>query len=213
MSCRVSPRAEKRSEPRQRAVVAVRLRHGLSWTDACILDVSSRGLLIQTGSPIAPGNEVEIHRGQHAVAARVVWRDSGRAGLEAKHPVSIEHIVVLGHSLALQPCVPLGERRRYSRADRGRWPARLTLVKVMRALAVAAALVAAGLRTLETAIPLSRALVTAAARAQGTVAVRAPLGPMAIIPPVRREASLSWFEPGQSIVFSERAGPRHTAPG
>jgi len=62
-------------------LVPARLRDGASWSDACILNISSRGMMIHTGRPIRRGCEVELRRGEHMIVARVMWRDGARAGL------------------------------------------------------------------------------------------------------------------------------------
>ena len=94
-----------------------RLRHGSSWSDACILNISSRGLMIHTGRPVAQGTEVEICRGDHVIVARVVWRDGSRAGLQADDRLPVEEILSLSQAPALQLTAGsnLVERRRTPR--------------------------------------------------------------------------------------------------
>ena len=78
-------------------MVSARLRHGGSWSDACILNISKRGLMIHTGRPVRDGAEVELRRGNHVIVARVMWRDGGRAGLHSEVPVPVEDILTLGN--------------------------------------------------------------------------------------------------------------------
>src|SRR5690349_10239243 len=108
--------AEKPRELRRRVVLPARMRLGTSWSDTCILNVSSRGLMIHTGRQVAKGTQVELRRGDHIILARVVWRDGGRAGLQAEERVPIEEIVTIGQSSALQLTAVPGERRRQPRA-------------------------------------------------------------------------------------------------
>ena len=107
--------SEKPRELRRRVVVPARLRHGAAWTDACILNISSRGMMIHTGRQIAKGTQVEVRRGDHVIIARVVWRDSGRAGLQAEERVPVEEIMTLGKSPALRLTAPPAERRKQPR--------------------------------------------------------------------------------------------------
>jgi len=116
MATRKLSRVHRPRELRRRVVVPARLRHGSSWSDACILNVSSRGLMIHTGRPIVRGMEVELRRGASVILARVVWRDGGRAGLRSEDRVPIEDIVTLGQSPALQ-LTATGDRRKRPRLD------------------------------------------------------------------------------------------------
>ena len=119
------PHLTARNRPRElrRAVVLqARLRTGIRWSDTCILNVSSRGLMIHSGHTGPKGSLVEICRGEHVIVARVAWRDGSRAGLRSEERVPIEEIVLLG------PCRPARltadgksfvERRRHARQGRG----------------------------------------------------------------------------------------------
>jgi|SRR5947209_5727731 len=110
MPWRRSHKIHKPRELRRRIVLTARLRSGNSWSDACILNISSRGLLIQTGRSVAPGSRVELWRGDQVIVARVAWRDGARAGLEAHGRVPIDEIMSLGLAPALQ--LTAAERRR-----------------------------------------------------------------------------------------------------
>ena len=141
---------QKPRELRRRVVVPARLRHGISWSDACILNISSRGLMIHTGRPIARGAEVEIRRGDHVIVARVVWRDGGRAGLRSEERLPVEDIVSLRHSPALQLTAATGERRKQPRtAERNRLQGRA--IEFAGVAAVAFTLAAAGFSMVEVA--------------------------------------------------------------
>jgi len=139
-------------------VVPARLRDGASWSDACILNISSRGLMIHTGRPVRCGSEVELCRGEHMIVARVVWRDGGRAGLRAKERVPIEEIVMSGHAAALQLAAANGERRRRPRPEdssrlRGR------AIEFAGLLAVVVTLAAGGISMVEAAFARPMAAV------------------------------------------------------
>lgn len=52
--------------------------------DACILDLSSRGLMIHASETVPGGSYLELRRGRHVIVARVVWSRDRRAGLQAQ---------------------------------------------------------------------------------------------------------------------------------
>lgn len=112
-----SPGVHKPRELRRRTLVPARLSDGNSWSDAFILDISSRGLMIRTGGSITRGGEVEIRRGDHAIVARVVWWSGGRAGLQAHERAPVEDILIEGASLAPQPAASSASRRKVPRIE------------------------------------------------------------------------------------------------
>ena len=99
-------------------VLPARMRHGAAWSDACILNVSSRGLLIHTSRQAPMGSEIELRRGEHVILARVVWRDGAKVGLRADDRVPIEEIVTLGQSRVLQLSAGGSVERRKSASPR-----------------------------------------------------------------------------------------------
>jgi len=110
-------------ELRRRVVMPARLRSSSGWTDACILNISSRGLLIHSARTGPQGSTVEIRRGDYVIVARVMWRDGARAGLWSEEQLPVEDILTLSQSASLQPAFGNGklvERRRQPRADESR---------------------------------------------------------------------------------------------
>jgi hypothetical protein len=85
--------ALKPREPRQKVLLKARMRVGVSWADACILNLSSRGMLIQSGSAPQRGNYLEIRRGRHVVVARVIWSCDERFGVETQGPVYAAELI------------------------------------------------------------------------------------------------------------------------
>lgn len=83
----------KPREDRRRTVLPARLRNGGGWIDACILNVSSRGLLIHAKCEAKPGSEIELRRGGYLVTARVVWRSTHRIGLCSPDPLPVDDII------------------------------------------------------------------------------------------------------------------------
>jgi hypothetical protein len=115
---RRQPTQHRPRELRRKVLLPARLRTVAGWSDACILNVSSRGLLIHSKRPIAEGSMIELRHAEHAIVAQVVWREGAHAGLHAEHRVPIEDIVCLGQSPALQltaPRRPGVERRKRPR--------------------------------------------------------------------------------------------------
>ena len=105
-------------ELRRRVVVRARVRSGADWGDACILNVSSRGLLIQSSRPVVEGSLIEILRGEHLILARVMWSDAGRSGLRSEERLPVEDILSTEGSRALQLIASNGviqDRRRKAR--------------------------------------------------------------------------------------------------
>jgi hypothetical protein len=142
-------------------VIRARLRHGVSWSDTCILNISSRGLMVHTGLPIACGHEVDVQRGDHVIVATVVWRDGARAGLRSDDPVPIEQIVGLGAAPALPHTAASAERRKAPRAhDQGRVRGRLLEFGGVALLAIL--LAGAGVTSVEQAFARSLAAVVSA---------------------------------------------------
>jgi hypothetical protein len=74
-------------------MLPARMRSSSGWSDACILNISSRGLLIYSAQSADPGSFVEIRRGGQLVVARVVWRKNRRIGLSSPDPVRIQDII------------------------------------------------------------------------------------------------------------------------
>ena len=140
-------------------LVPARLRHGRSWSDTCILDISSTGLMIHTGRPIARGTKVEIRRGDHVILARVVWRDGGRAGLHAAQRVPVEEIVSLGHLPALELTAAPAERRKNPRCEGRR---RGRSVEFVVGVLIAVSLAGLGLSMVEAAFAPSLTAISAA---------------------------------------------------
>lgn len=89
-------------------MLPAQLRNGASWTDACILNRSSRGLMVHMTEPPQQGSYVELRKGAHVIVARVIWSDSQKAGLCAQDRLDVEHIVTSAEAPQLQltaePC-------------------------------------------------------------------------------------------------------------
>src|SRR5512141_1251257 len=101
----------KAREPRRKVMLKARLRIGAAWRDACILDLSTRGLMIQANEPLRGGSYIEIRRGQHVIIARVMWTRDRRCGLLTQDPLSTEAIIAEPDRSQAAGPVPPTERR------------------------------------------------------------------------------------------------------
>jgi hypothetical protein len=83
----------KAREPRRRVLITARMRAGVAWTDVCLLNVSSKGILAQTSAPPCKGSYIEVRRGRSTIVARVVWADEERFGLCTQEPVPVDELL------------------------------------------------------------------------------------------------------------------------
>ncbi len=109
-----------------------RVRIGASWNDVCILDISTRGLMIQATEPPARGAYLDVFRGHQSIVARVVWVDGQRFGLRSQDALPVEDIICPpdASTAALRRAVAEGaalERRVSPRATLARHEASRTL--------------------------------------------------------------------------------------
>lgn len=108
--------ALKPREPRRKVLITARMKVGASWADACILNVSTCGMLVQSGTVPDRGNYLEIRRGQHVVIARVVWSNQQRFGVRTQDPVCAEELLgETDNSSTTADRAPIGFERRTSR--------------------------------------------------------------------------------------------------
>lgn len=120
MSPPITSKREKPRELRRRVMLGARMRTSAGWSDANILNVSSRGLMINATAASALGGKVEIWHGDHLIVAEVVWRKGSRAGLRCEDRVPVEDIlaVTAGASLQLTAAKwPQVERRKRPRSE------------------------------------------------------------------------------------------------
>lgn len=87
------------------------MRIGAAWRDACILDLSSRGLMIQADEPLSGGSYIELRRGRHVIVARVMWSNSRRSGLYTQDVLPTDAIIAEPDRSEGPALVPQQERR------------------------------------------------------------------------------------------------------
>ena len=156
---------QRARELRRRVVLPARLRIGARWSDACILNISSRGMMIRAGGAISEGSLVEVRRGEHAIVARVVWLDGSRAGLRAEERLPVEDILTLAQTPGLQ--LTAADSLSFDRRNKRR-PAfhesrhRGRVIQFIGTLAIAAGLSAAILSMVEHAFAKPMAAIQAA---------------------------------------------------
>jgi hypothetical protein len=94
-------------------MIRARMRAGATWSDACILNFSTRGMLVRAARSPSRGSYLEIRRGDHMIMARVVWSDSGRFGVQTQDPVPADRLI-----LDPQGSVPTGKLGETGLAER-----------------------------------------------------------------------------------------------
>lgn len=111
---------QKPRELRRRVMLHTRMRANLMWCDACILNVSTRGLMINASCRASlQGNVIELWRGEHVIVATVVWQKGTHAGLQSEDLISVDDLLALSHVSALEPTAgewPWIERRKKPRS-------------------------------------------------------------------------------------------------
>ena len=121
----------KPREPRRKVMLKARLRVGAAWRDACILDLSSRGLMIQASEPLRGGSYIEMRRGRHVIVARVMWSNDRRCGLLTQDPLPTDALIAEPDLSEGRTIAPPQERRRVHAApprafagEQSRWRGR-----------------------------------------------------------------------------------------
>ena len=94
------------------------MRSGVSWHDVCILNLSIRGLGVQTAEPPPRGSYVELRRGSQVVVARVMCAKGHRAGLYSQDAIAVRALLndEPANDRLPPPDYPKVERRRAPRS-------------------------------------------------------------------------------------------------
>lgn len=77
----------KSREERRKILIRAQMRSGTSWADVCILNLSASGAGLQCAQPPPRGTYVELRRGAHVIAARVMWSKGHRFGIKSQDPL------------------------------------------------------------------------------------------------------------------------------
>ena len=84
-------------------MISARMRAGATWSDACILNLSTRGMLLRAARVPERGSYLEIRRGAQVVVARVVWSSPDRFGVQTQDPVAADRLILDPEGTAAQP--------------------------------------------------------------------------------------------------------------
>lgn len=93
---------ERPRELRRRVVLPARMSFGGRWSDTCILNISSRGLLVRSPQNVPSGTAIQLLRGNQLITARVMWSDGNRSGLQTDERIAVEDILSLDQSATSQ---------------------------------------------------------------------------------------------------------------
>jgi hypothetical protein len=129
------------------------MRSQSGWSDACILNVSSRGLLVYSQGAAELGSFVEVRRGGQLVVARVVWRNNQRIGLCSLDPIHVEDIVsAAAGPVAVTVSKPITVERRVVPRDAERSRIHGRAIEFVAVVAIASAMAGAGALSLRDAL-------------------------------------------------------------
>ena len=84
---------DKRGEERTRALVRARLRGSGLERDACILDLSSQGLLLTAAMPPKFAHSVTIVANGYTIKGQVCWVDERKFGITLDAPIVVDDVV------------------------------------------------------------------------------------------------------------------------
>ena len=87
------PTLKKAREERLKVLLRARMLIGASWTEVCIVNITSRGLGLQAANPPRRGEYVEIRRGAHVIIGRVAWSGAHRFGIAAQGMMPVYSII------------------------------------------------------------------------------------------------------------------------
>lgn len=74
-------------------LIGARMRIGARWGNVRILNISSRGLMLQAPDVPTRGSYLEVRRGAHTIVARVVWTGEQRFGVETQDALRVDAII------------------------------------------------------------------------------------------------------------------------
>ncbi len=85
---------QRTREPRKPVRIGVRLKDDAGWSDAQILNISSRGIMALCQDPPGRGSYVEIRRGTYVMIGRVAWTAADRIGVHVREQISVEDLLL-----------------------------------------------------------------------------------------------------------------------
>lgn len=99
--------AEHRRERRSHVVMTARLRWHSGEMAVKLKDLSAGGVCAACPDAIAPGEPVELIRGDLAVPATVAWAAGGRIGLKFDQPIDEQAFRAQGQAATAPAVLPL----------------------------------------------------------------------------------------------------------
>jgi len=79
-------------ETRRKVLIRATMRAGGPRTDVCIRDISSRGMMVQTGAPPPRGTFVELDCAGHQIVGLVIWRKDHRFGVQTRDRINVHAV-------------------------------------------------------------------------------------------------------------------------
>jgi len=107
-------RLVERFEPRTRVAIPVRLFVGRQTGEGQIVNISSRGLQLETGLSLRTGAVVEVRRGAQAIVGEVRWVRGSFAGVRLRQRILVQAYLRGESDFTLVP--PQAGARRQARA-------------------------------------------------------------------------------------------------
>jgi hypothetical protein len=105
----------KNREARRQVLIPCRIKSVRGWDDACIHNISSRGMMIACDDPLVPGEYLDLRRGSQVVIGRVVWRRERFSGVRTQDVISAEAMINEPRLEARPTGTRRSEERRVSR--------------------------------------------------------------------------------------------------
>lgn len=84
---------EGRTDGRQSAILKARLRGGGAEREACVLDLSARGLMASADVPPRRGTIVELVIGCNALVGHVQWSEERRFGVRLRDKIDVQAVL------------------------------------------------------------------------------------------------------------------------
>jgi hypothetical protein len=95
------------------------MRSPAGWSEVCIVNISPRGLQLQSAEPPPRGAFLEVRRGSHTIIATVAWAKQHRFGVRTQDTLPVDEIIA-GVTAAVAPSNDTGSAERIERRSQPR---------------------------------------------------------------------------------------------
>lgn len=102
----------ERFESRAKASIPAQIFVTRKPADAVIMNISSRGVMLQTSQSLQVGNIVDIRRGTQSLVGTVRWVRGQQAGVRLQGRIVVQAYLRGDADFALVPARPAGQQRR-----------------------------------------------------------------------------------------------------